>query len=150
MCGPFLTSTPSILSVRRECPARVESFSRSISMLAGPVDCAPPLLSLRTYVEGDATIVQCTGKLTAGLTSILRDEVKRLIPQSKKIVLDLTLLTQMDSMGLGTIVGLYVSAKSAGSKLILVNLSQRVRELFSITNVWSILEVYGENIIRMP
>jgi anti-sigma B factor antagonist len=119
-------------------------------MSAGPVDAAPPLLSLRTYVEGDATIVQCTGKLTAGLTSILRDEVKRLIPQSKKIVLDLTLLTQMDSMGLGTIVGLYVSAKSAGSKLILINLSQRVRDLFTITNVWSILEVYGENIIRMP
>jgi anti-anti-sigma factor len=76
--------------------------------------------------------------------------VKRLIPQSRKIVLDLTDLTQMDSMGLGTIVGLYVSAKASGSTLILINLSQRVRELFRITNVWSILEVYGENIIRMP
>ena len=119
-------------------------------MSAGPADPSAPLLSLRTYVEGDATVVQCTGKLTAGLTSILRDEVKRLIPQSKKIILDLTLLTQMDSMGLGTIVGLYVSAKSAGSKLILINLSQRVRDLFTITNVWSILEVYGENIMRMP
>jgi anti-sigma B factor antagonist len=116
----------------------------------GPPDAAAPLLSLRTYVEGDATIVQCTGKLTAGLTGILRDEVKRLIPQSKKIVLDLTLLTQMDSLGLGTIVGLYVSAKSSGSTVILINLSQRVRDLFRITNVWSILEVYGENIIRLP
>jgi len=29
-------------------------------------------------------------------------------------------------------------------------LSQRVRELFRITNVWSVLEVYGENIIRIP
>ena len=119
-------------------------------MSAGSADAAAPLLSLRTYVEGDATIVHCTGKLTAGLTSILRDEVKRLIPQSKKIILDLTELTQMDSMGLGTIVGLYVSAKASGCTLILVNLSQRVRELFRITNVWSILEVYGENIIRMP
>jgi anti-anti-sigma factor len=119
-------------------------------MSAGPADAATPPLSVRTYVEGDATIVRCTGKLTAGLTGILRDEVKRVIPQSKKIVLDLTDLTQMDSMGLGTIMGLYVSAKSSGSTLILINLSQRVRELFKITNVWSILEVYGENIIRMP
>jgi len=119
-------------------------------MLAGPADAAVPSLTLRTYIEGDATIVQCTGRLTAGLTGILRDEVKRLIPQSKKIVLDLTLLTHMDSMGLGTIVGLYVSAKASGCTLILINLSQRVRELFRITNVWSILEVYGENIIRMP
>jgi anti-anti-sigma factor len=119
-------------------------------MSAGPADAAVPPLSLRSYVEGDATIVQCTGKLTAGHTSILRDEVKRLIPDSKKIVLDLTSLTQMDSMGLGTIMALYVSAKTSGTTLILINLSPRVRDLFRITNVWSILEVYGENIIRMP
>ena len=49
-------------------------------MSAGPADAAVPPLILRTYVEGDATIVQCTGKLTAGLTGVLRDEVKRLIP----------------------------------------------------------------------
>jgi anti-sigma B factor antagonist len=119
-------------------------------MAAGPADTAVPPLSLRTYVEGDATIVRCSGKLTAGLTGILRDEVKRLIPESKKIVLDLTDLTQMDSMGLGAIVSLYVSAKSSGSSLVLINLSQRVKELFRITNVWSILEVYGENIFRLP
>jgi anti-sigma B factor antagonist len=119
-------------------------------MSAGPADGSAPPLILHTYVEGDATIVQCTGKLTAGLTGILRDEVKGLIPHSKKIILDLTLLTQMDSMGLGTIVGLYVSAKAAGCTLILINLSQRIRQLFRITNVWSLLEVYGENIIRMP
>jgi anti-anti-sigma factor len=119
-------------------------------MSAGPADAEAPPLILRTYVEGDATIVQCTGRLTAGLTGVLRDEVKQLIPQSKKIVLDLTDLTKMDSMGLGTIVGLYVSAKASGCALILVNLSPRVRDLFRITNVWSLLEVYGENIIRLP
>ncbi len=119
-------------------------------MSAGPADAAAPPLSLRTYVEGDATIVQCTGKLTAGFTGVLRDEVKGLIPQSKKIILDLTNLTKMDSMGLGTIVGLYVSAKASGCTLILINLSPRVRDLFRITNVWSLLEVYGENIIRLP
>ncbi len=118
--------------------------------MSGSADAAAPSLVLRTHDEGDATVVRCSGKLTAGLTGVLRDEVKRLIPQSKKIVLDLTELTQMDSLGLGTIVGLYVSAKAAGSTLILINLSQRVRDLFRITNVWSVLEVYGENIIRMP
>jgi anti-sigma B factor antagonist len=119
-------------------------------MSAGSADAAVPPLVLRTHTEGDAIIVHCTGKLTAGLTGILRDEVKRLIPHSKKIVLDLTELTQMDSLGLGTILGLYVSAKSSGCELTLINLSQRVKELFRITNVWSLFEVYGENIIRMP
>ena len=119
-------------------------------MSAGPVDAALPPLSLRTYVEGDATIVQCTGKLTAGLTGILRDEVKRLIPGSKKIVLDLTDLTQMDSMGLGTIVRLYASARSAGCHLELINLSARVRELFGITGLLSVFGECGEHRTRMP
>ena len=119
-------------------------------MSPGSADAPAAPLILRTHVEGDATVVQCVGKLTAGLTATLRDEVKRLIPESKKIVLDLTDLVQMDSMGLGTIVSLYVSAKASGTKLILINLSPRVRDLFRITNVWSVLEVYGDNIIRMP
>jgi len=119
-------------------------------MSAGPADAQAAPLTLRTVVEGDSATVYCTGKLTAGLTGILRDEIKSLIPQSKKIVLDLTEVTQMDSMGLGTVVSLYVSAKTSGTSLILINLSPRVRDLFRITNVWSILEVYGENIIRMP
>ena len=119
-------------------------------MSAGPADAAGPLLSLRTHVEGDATIVQCTGMLTAGLTNILRDEVKSHIPQSKKIVLDLTGLTKMDSLGLGTIVGLYVSAKTSGCTLVLINLSPRVKQLFSMTNVWSIFDEYAEHIIRTP
>lgn len=119
-------------------------------MSAGPADAAVPPLALRTHAEGDAMVVHCTGRLTAGHTGILRDEVKALIPQSKKIVLDLTELVQMDSMGLGTVVSLYVSAKASGSRLILINLSPRIGDLFRITNVWSILEVYGENIFRMP
>jgi anti-anti-sigma factor len=119
-------------------------------MSAGPADAAVPPLVLRAYLEGDATIIQCAGKLTAGNTSILRDEVKARIPDSKKIVLDFTDLTQLDSLGLGTIVGLYVSAKASGCALILINLSPRIRDIFRITNVWTILEVYGDNIVRMP
>jgi anti-anti-sigma factor len=121
----------------------------SAGMSPGAADAAVPL-SLYTYVEGDATIVKCIGKLIAGHTGILRDEVKGLIPQSKKIVLDLTNLTQMDSLGLGTLVSLYVSAKTSGTTLVLVNLSPRVRDLFRITKVGSIFEDYAEHIIRTP
>lgn len=123
---------------------------RSINLSPGPADAAAPPFSFQTRVDGDAMIIQCSGKLTAGVTGMLRDEVKRLIPDSKKIVLDLTDLTKMDSMGLGTIVGLYVSAKTSGCALSLINLSPRIGDLFRMTNVWSVLEVYGENIIRMP
>ena len=65
-------------------------------------------------------------------------------------MLDLTDLSYMDSSGLGSIIGLYVSAKTAGTRLEMINLSKRVRELFSITNALSLFEVCGEQNVRIP
>ena len=45
----------------------------------------------------------------------------------------------MDSMGIGSLVRLYVSAKSAGSSLQLINLAPRIRQLLGITNLLSVL-----------
>ena len=83
-------------------------------------------------------------------TEILQTEVRGLIPGSKRIVLDLTDLGYMDSSGLGSIIGLYVSVKSAGGRLEVIKLSARVRQLFSITNVLSLFEECGEQNIRIP
>jgi anti-sigma B factor antagonist len=107
-------------------------------------------LTLVTSAEGDTSIVRCTGKLVTASTGILQTEVRGLIPGSKRIVLDLTDLGYMDSSGLGSIIGLYVSVKSAGGRLEVINLSARVRQLFSITNVLSLFEVCGEQNIRIP
>ncbi len=115
---------------------------------------ATTLLTLVTSTEDDAagsfTRVRCTGKLVTNSTGILQAEVRSLLPGAKRIVLDLTDLGYMDSSGLGSIIGLYVSVKSAGGRLELINLSARVRQLFSITNVLSLFEVCGEQNIRLP
>jgi len=107
-------------------------------------------LSLRIYAQGDATMVECSGRLISGGTDQLRSEVKGLFPQSKRIILDLTNVTRMDSMGLGAVVSLYASAKAAGCDLKLINLSKQVREIFRVTNLLSVFEVYGEHSIKMP
>lgn len=107
-------------------------------------------LTLVTSTDGDTTIVRCTGKLVTSSREILQNEVRGLLPGAKRIVLDLTDLGYMDSSGLGSIIGLYVSVKSAGGQLQVINLSARVRQLFSITNVLSLFEVCGEQNIRLP
>jgi anti-anti-sigma factor len=107
-------------------------------------------LILVTSTEGAVAVVRCSGKLVAGSTESLQTEVRSLLPGAKRIVLDLTDLGYMDSSGLGSIIGLYVSAKTAGSRLEVINLSARVRQLFSITNVLSLFEVCGEQNIRLP
>jgi anti-sigma B factor antagonist len=109
----------------------------------------PADLSLKIHTEADATTICCHGRLVAGVTETLRDEVRRLIPSNRRIVLDLTDLSQVDSMGLGTIVSLYVSARAANCGLELINLSARVRELLGITNLLSVFETCGEHRIKL-
>jgi anti-anti-sigma factor len=104
-----------------------------------PQSTADAILTLEDERKGDKMIVHCRGKLIAGVTDILTHHVKPLIPDNKHIILDLTDLTHMDSMGIGTVARLYVSAKTAGSKLELINLAPRIRQLLGITNLLSVL-----------
>lgn len=57
-------------------------------------------------------------------------------------------LTHMDSSGIGTLVRLYVSAKSGGCILELNNIGKSVRQLLGVTHLIDVLAVVGENNIR--
>ena len=103
------------------------------------------LLTLEVEIAGEVAVVKCHGKLVSGVTDVLYNQVSHLFPTAKRIVLDLSDLTYMDSMGLGTLVRLYASTKSRGIKLELVNLGKRVRELLSHTNLLSVFAIVGEH-----
>lgn len=107
------------------------------------------VLTLSSFQQGDATVVQCRGKVISGTSGDLHAEVKALLASSKHVILDLTDVTQMDSSGLGAIAGLYISAKATGCRLELINLSKRVRELLSLTNILLLFESAGEHNIRV-
>jgi anti-sigma B factor antagonist len=109
-----------------------------------------PTFTVEIERKTDVTVVHCRGRLVAGVTHLLQSEVKPLIAPEKRVVLELTALTRMDSMGLGTILGLAVSAKRAGCRLELVNLGKQVRQLFAITNLLTMFESAGDNSFRIP
>jgi len=113
-------------------------------------EAAASHLTLDVDRTGNAAVVRCSGKLVAGVNDLLYHEVSQLIPSSKRIVLDLTDLTHMDSTGLGTVVRLYVSAKSAGCDLELINLGKRIRQLLGVTNLLSVFTIIGEHNVRIP
>jgi anti-anti-sigma factor len=107
-------------------------------------------LNLETSAWEDATVVRCTGRLTTETSVFLKTEVRTLLPSKRRLILDLTDLSHMDSSGLGALVGLYISAKGANCELQLVNLSPRIRELLNITNVLSVFENCGRYGTRLP
>jgi anti-sigma B factor antagonist len=71
--------------------------------------------------------------------------VKPVLLDKCRVILDLTDLGYMDSSGLGTLVGLYISAKKAGCELQLINLSPRIRELLGVTHLLSVFETCGRH-----
>lgn len=97
----------------------------------------------------DCIVVHCHGRVISGLNPLLYAEVSQLLPGPNCIVLDFQHVTHMDSSGLGTLVRLYVHAKSSGCKLEVDNMGPPIRNLLGITHLLSTLEAVGKHHIKM-
>ena len=98
-------------------------------------------LSIRTV--DDILVVDCAGRIVFGEESAeLRETVKKLIAQSGRIVLNLAGVSYIDSGGLGTLVALYTTARSAGGSIKLANLTERVGDLLQVTKLLTVFEVF--------
>jgi anti-anti-sigma factor len=98
---------------------------------------------VEVYEEDGKLVVACHGNLTFENSPLLKQEVRGKISGHKRIMLDLKEVPRMDSSGLGAVVGLYVSARTRGCKLEMVNANQAVRDLFSMTNLLLLFEETG-------
>src|ERR1700681_1111421 len=96
--------------------------------------------------QGDGVlIVDCSGRVVFDEESAsLRDTVKKLLAESPKVVLNLREVNYIDSGGLGTLVSLYTTARSAGGAVKLARLSQRVGDLLQVTKLLTIFEVFDD------
>jgi anti-sigma B factor antagonist len=91
----------------------------------------------------DILVVDCGGRIVFGEESAeLRETVKKLIAQSGRIVLNLAHVSYIDSGGLGTLVALYTTARSAGGSIKLANLTERVGDLLQVTKLLTVFEVF--------
>lgn len=115
-----------------------------------PDASTPAQFSLNVDAKPDVTVVHCSGRLMIESGNALQTEVRKWIRPGARIVLDLTCVTHCDSMGLGAVVSLYVSSKSADCRLELINLTQTIRKLFSMTNLLSLFEVAADSSCRIP
>ena len=103
-----------------------------------------PDLKIAVEKKPEETIVHCTGRITSGTSEMLKAVVRPLISEAKQVVLDLTNISFLDSSGLGTIVGFWVSAKKEKGQLKIVNANKRIIDLFLMSNLAPILEGHQE------
>ena len=93
-------------------------------------------LKIETRTDGGVTIVSCTGRITFGDEAMtLRENLKKILAESRQVVLNLGGVTYIDSGGLGTLVGVYSSARGAGADIKLTGLGQRLKDTLQITKL---------------
>lgn len=90
-------------------------------------------------------IVDCSGRLVFGEESAsLRETVKKVLGESKKVVLNLHEVNYIDSGGLGTLVSIFTTARNSGGTIKLASLSQRVGDLLQLTKLVTIFEIFDD------
>ncbi|MGH9718626.1 MAG: STAS domain-containing protein [Bryobacteraceae bacterium] len=103
-------------------------------------------VKLTTRQVGDVTVVDVAGRITLGEGSTaLRDAVRDLITKNqKKILLNLSDVTYIDSSGIGELVSGFTTVTNSGGLLKLLGLTKRVKDLLQITKLYTVFDVHEE------
>ena len=103
-------------------------------------------MEIHTRTVGDVHILDIRGKITLGeATKSIRYTISDLLKNGgKKIVLNLTDVSYMDSGGIGELVRTYTTVTNEGKQLKLLNLTKKIRELLVITKLLTVFQVYED------
>jgi anti-sigma B factor antagonist len=95
---------------------------------------------------GDVTVVDAAGRITLGEgASTLRDSMRDLAAKgSKKLLLNLSEVSYIDSSGIGEMVSSYTTVTNHGGQLKLLGLNKRVKDLLQITKLYTVFEVFED------
>jgi anti-anti-sigma factor len=95
-------------------------------------------------LDSGIAVVTIAGRLSVGgETERLDAAVKRLLQQDqKKFVLDITTLDYVDSSGVGMLVSCLTNVRKAGGELKLAGANPRIRRIFAMTGVDTMMPMF--------
>ena len=101
-------------------------------------------LNINERQAGDVTVLDLSGKITIGEGSVaLRAGIRRLLEEGKKrILLNLAGVSYVDSSGIGELVSSYTAIGKENGQLKLLNLTQKLQDLLTITKLLTVFDVY--------
>ena len=101
-------------------------------------------MTIETRVAGAATVIAVHGALKSiDGEPELRVAVRGAVEAGAKyIVLNLQDVSDIDSFGVAVLASSHMSTVSRGSRLMISNLSRKLRHLFAITRLDTVFEIY--------
>ena len=102
-------------------------------------------LVLRQRRVGPITLLELSERLTIENVPELRDKLQELTVQGRRFfLLDCSQISVVDSQGIGGLVRNWLSLKSQGGKLKLLNPSVRLREVMQIVRLDKVIECFDD------
>ena len=101
------------------------------------------IIMTNSEVDG-VSVVDLDGRIILGEESnSFREKLKSLVAAGKKkIVLNMSNITYIDSSGLGALVAAHVSAKTQGASVRLCNLGKKFHDVMQVTRLLTVFDVY--------
>jgi anti-sigma B factor antagonist len=96
--------------------------------------------------KGNVVILDLKGKILIGDgIDVLRDAINNTInEQETKVLLNFAEVPYLDSTGLGEVVRSYTSIKKAGGVVKIVNLTNKVKDLLSVTKLITVFDTFED------
>jgi len=92
---------------------------------------------------GIVTILDLKGRVRISGTTALHEAIRCLVREGKtQILLNLADVTHVDSTGLGELISSHVTLSNKGGEIKLVHLTERLRDLMTITKLLPVFDVY--------
>ena len=102
-------------------------------------------LVLRQRTVGPITLLELSERLTIENVPELRDKLQDLTVEGRRFfLLDCSQISVVDSQGIGGLVRNWLSLKSQGGKLKLLNPSVRLREVMQIIRLDKVIECFDD------
>ena len=103
-------------------------------------------VKLTSRQVGDVSVVDVAGRITLGEGSTaLRDALRDMVSKNhKKILLNLSEVSYIDSSGIGELVSGFTSVTNSGGQLKLLGLTKRVKDLLQITKLYTVFDVHED------
>jgi anti-sigma B factor antagonist len=94
------------------------------------------------------SVMALEGRIVMGEeSSYLGEKLKSLIEEGKKkIVLNMTNISYIDSAGVGTLVAAHISAKTQGASVRVCHLGRKFHEVLQIAKLLSVFDVYDTEV----
>lgn len=96
--------------------------------------------------NGGVLVLDLKGKILIGDgIDVLRDAINSAIKEKEaKILLNFSDVPYLDSTGLGEVVRSYTSVKKEGGNVKIVNLTNKVKDLLSVTKLLTVFETFED------